>query len=385
MRTDRIFVLAFLTAALIALIPAGASAQTPVACTGVPLTDGANLRTAYNGLTGTATSPQAVSLAPCLYDLGTTTLTLSTFVDLVGVTRNDTIITSQVDRGTNPNQGTLTIPSGADVEVNSVTIRNTATECYAVRNASSEAVIADSILEAQCDEDAVALHTVGRIRGIDLVLRADVDGEEVISARPVALEDIAGDSVITDTLMISGGVACTGGFGAILDNGDAIFNNVSIDAECGQEVIGIEIKGGADPLIRNSTVVADSTNSFARGIDVLSGTANLPVVIDTEVSATASSTATGVRINVANSSIRLRNVNAEGVNATTRVGLEVAAGLATVDRSSLEGVANSVTVAVGAIANIAVSKLNGPRTVSGTVTCVGNYDGGYVAITSLTC
>ena len=69
------------------------------------------------GTGASSTSPYVVQPDPCLYDLGTSTLTVKNFVDLIGLGRNDTIITSQVDRGTSPNSGTITVPSGVDAEL----------------------------------------------------------------------------------------------------------------------------------------------------------------------------------------------------------------------------------------------------------------------------
>ena len=385
MQAHRTITLVLVTAALMTLSAAGAFAQTvvTVACSGNAVNDGIALRNAYNGIVGaSATSPYVVQPDPCLYDLGTTTLTIRNFIDLIGLGRNDTIITSQVDRGTSPNSGTITVPANVDAELANLTIRNEDTaQCYAVRNASPLFVMEDVILEATCKTDAVAFNTVSRARGIDLVLRANVIGEEVAFARAAAFEDVGGSSVISTTLMTATGFACTDGFGAILDRSDATLQNVNIFVEC-LNATGIDITGDSRPRVSNSTAfVAGIASGTAAGIDV-SGSRNVARIFDTrmEVDAGNSGTAYGARNNSSNSSLLLTDVNASALTGGTRIGLQVSAGLATADRSTLEGKTNSLAVSSGATARIGVSKLNGSRSISGTATCVGAYDGAYVAI-----
>ncbi len=385
MSTRRTFTLILVTAALVILPATGAFAQTVVnvACTGNAVNDGAALRTAYNGIVGaSATSPYVVQPDPCLYDLGTTTLTIRNFIDLIGLGRNDTIITSQVDRGTSPSSGTITVPAGVDAELANLTIRNEdTTDCYAVRNASALFVMEDVIAEAACLEDAVAFHTVGRARGIDLVLRAEVTGEEVPVARAAALEDVGGDSVISTTLMTASGAVCTDGFGAILDGSDATLQNVNIFVECG-DATGIDISGTSRPHVSNLKAFAAAIgNGTATGIYV-SGSNNVAKIDDArlEIDAGGNGIAYGARNNSSSSSLLLANVTAIAATGGTRTGLQASAGLITADRSTFEGATNSLNVSSGATARIGVSKLNGTRSISGSATCVGAYDGLYVAI-----
>ena len=383
MRTSRTLSLVLLTAALIALTSASAFAQTlvTVPCTGTPTTDGLALRTAYNGIVGnSATSPYVVRPDPCLYDLGTATLTIRNFIDLIGLGRNDTIITSQVDRLTTPNTGTITVPAGVDAELANLTIRNEDTnQGYGVRNASSNYVMEDVIVETASLTDAVALYTVGRVRGIDLVLRAQTVGEEVEVARAVALEDVAGDSVVSSTLMTASGLACTDGFGAILNGSDATLDEVNIFVSACLNATGIDISGGSRPGINNTKATATSSgNGLTVGVDV-SGASNVAQVGDTRL-LVSGGTAYGVRNTSSTSSVLLTNVFADAQTGLTTVGLQVSAGLATADRSSLAGSTNSLVVSAGATGNIGVSRLNGPRSITGTATCVGVYDGAYAPI-----
>ena len=383
MRTRPTVVLLLLAAVLVALPAASARATTIiVGCSGTPTTDGANLLSAYNGASGSATAPVVVQPSACLYDLGTSTLTMQSFVDLIGIGRNTTIITSQVDRTSSPNSGTITVPSGVDAEIANLTIRNEdTTACYAVRNASSDFVIQDSNLEATCGEDAVALYTVASVRGIGLVLLADASAEEADPVRAVALEDVGGDSVVSNTLMTSGGATANQVFGVILDGSDATLDDVSISAGGDVSATGFSISGGSTPAISNSKAFVTGGNSLGAGVDV-SGSSNVVLVSDTRlvIGAGSGGAAYGVRNQSSSSSIQLIDLNASAGSGSTQVGVQVSNGLVNVDRSSASGGTNSLVVSSGATARVGVSKLTGSRSISGTATCVGAYDGGYTAI-----
>lgn len=367
--------------ALVATLPSAAFGQVvSVTCTGTPTTDGSALLSAYSGASGTSSAPVVVQPDPCVYDIGTSTLTAKNFVDLIGLGRNDTIITSQVDRGTSPSSGTITVPSSVDAEFANLTIRNTATDCYAVRNASDLFVMDSVILEAECDDDTVALYTSGSVRVNDSVIRANAVGEE-IDGRAVGIEDDGGDSVITDTLITFQGSSCTNGFGAILDDADSTLLAVNVFGASCTNSTGFEILEGSFPIISNSTASVSASVS-AWGIDLggFFGVTTFARVNDTNLTASAGSgTAYGVRVLRSAYSIALTNVNAVALTGSGRTALQVSAGLATADRCTLDGT-NSLVVSSGATSNIGASKLAGTRSISGTATCVGAYDGSYTAI-----
>ena len=379
MNARRILILTVF-AALVAALPSVAFGQiVTVTCTGTPSTDGAALLTAYSGATGSSTAPVVVQPDPCLYDIGTSTLTAKNFVDLIGLGRNDTIITSQVDFSTLANSGTITVPASVDAEFANLTIRNTANECYVVRNASDLFVMDSVILEAECAEDAVGLFTVGAARLNDGVIRADANGEEV-DGRAVGIEDDGGDAVVTDTLITFEGSSCTNGFGAIVDAADSVFIGVNVFGSPCTNSTGFEIGDGSSPTINNSTATVTGSVS-ARGIDTTGFFGSiLARVNDTNLIASGGSGTTyGVRVLRNNHVVAMTNVTAFALNGSTRVGLQVTAGLATADRSTFDGT-SSLVVNSGATARIGVSKLQGTRTTTGTATCVGAYDGAYAAI-----
>ncbi|MCG8463011.1 MAG: hypothetical protein MI919_42545 [Holophagales bacterium] len=375
-----------LLAALLFALPSASFAMTEVQvpCTGVPVVDGASLLAAYNAIVGNAaTSPFVVRPDPCLYDLGAATLTLRDFIDLIGLGRNDTIITSQRDRAVIPNQGTITVPAGVDAEVANLTIRNTETrQGYAVRNASDLFVIADSILEVSSDTDAVALYTIATSRIDSVVMRADTVGQEVIAARSVGLEDIGGNSVVTNTLITAGGNACTEAFGIILDGSDATILTTNVIVTCPSST-GIRISGGSKPKISNSRIqVAANGPGTSVGIDV-AGFGDNALVTDTVVRANGQASSVGVRNNGAGSTLELSNVDARAEAGLAKVGLSAINGQCNVDRSTLEGVGlggNSLSVGPGGNVRVGVSKLSGPRLIGGPAVCVGAYDGAYLPI-----
>ncbi|MCG8462202.1 MAG: hypothetical protein MI919_38450, partial [Holophagales bacterium] len=281
-----------LFAALLLALPSGAFAQPTeiqVPCTGVPIADGTALRTAYTTIVGnTAASPFVVRPDPCLYDLGAATLTIRNFIDLIGLGRNDTIITSQVDPAVTPNNGTLTVPGGVDAEVANLTIRNDSTnnQGIALWNASNLFVTADSIYETSTLTDALAIHTTGSLRGDSLVLRALTVGEEVIAATSVGVEDVGGNSVWTNTLIIAGGPPCTSATGIVLDGSNATILTTNIIVDC-QTSTGIDIFGGSDPKISNNHINVEASGpGTALGINV-SGPGVVAVVTDTNVRANA--------------------------------------------------------------------------------------------------
>lgn len=375
--------LTFLFVAALVVLPAAQAqaATTIIGCTGTPTTDGNNLRTTYNGTAGSATAPSVIILSACVYDLGTNTLNLKSFVDLVGYDRNDAIVISQIDNGTSPNTGTITVGSGVDAEIANVTIRNDETSCYGVYNSSSLLVLDSVIVEATCEEDAVGVFTDGRIRINDSVIRADVDGEEVLTARAVGIEDDGGSSVVSDTLVSAFGAGCTSAFGALLDGASSIFDQVSLFVDCPGGATGIDLSGSsAVPQISNSKAIVDASSGDAVGVD-LAGTSNSIRLVDTWVEAdTGGSNAIGVRNTSSSSSLRLFNVTAFTFNATNTIGAQVSAGLLNSDRSTLSGSTNSFNVATGAQGKFGASKLVGTRGTAGTVACVASYDAAYAAV-----
>lgn len=384
MRACRVVPL-LLLAALVAFPAADADAQTRVvvSCTGVPLNDGANLLATYAAVPpASATNPYVVQAEPCLYDLGTSTLTLRSFVDLRGLGRNVTLITSSVD-SVATGFGTLHAAVGTDVEIANLTVRNEEVDnAYAVSNLSQLFVLEDVILEATGRLDSVALYTEGRARGIDLVLRAAAVGEEVISSRAVGLEDVGGDSVITDTLVSVGsfgGPAGTDVLGIVLDGSDATLETVTVLALGGLNNTGIQISNLSQPTITNSRVRIDGNNGLTVGV-LVDGDSNVVRLNDTRILAELGDSTTYGIFSNARSSVLLANVQSVARGGTTAIGLRAVDGLARVNRSTLEGDDNSLVVDAAATANVGVSHLIGARVITGTATCVGAYDGTFAAI-----
>lgn len=377
-RRNLVSLLALVFAALLVAVPSTAFGQTlvPVNCTGVPVNDGANLLAAYNGVVGAGpASPFVVQPEPCLYDLGNNPLVVKDFVDLIGLGRNDTIITSQVDRSVTPNTGTIVVPPGVDAELANLTLRNEDTlQGYVVFNESFLFVMEDVILEASSKQDAVALLTRSRARLIDGILRATVFGGASLSPRAVGLEDEGGSSVITDTLMTFAGSECNQGFGARIVEADTTLENVTIFGTC-FDATGILVSDDSFPTVNNSKATVSAQN-VALGLDV-PGTASQPRVNDTLLTASATDVANAVRMINTASFLRMANVTGEALDAATRVGLQATAGRVTADRSTFIGKNNSMVVGGSATVKIGVTKLDGPRLIVGGATCVGTYDGAY--------
>jgi hypothetical protein len=375
MRTRRTLAFVLAVAALVALPVLSAEATIIVGCTGTPATDGSNLISIYNG----ATAPEVVQPSPCDYDLGTSTLTLQDGVDLVGLSRNTTLIRSQNNTA---GQGTLTVPSNVDVEIRNLAIETDSQNAVAIDNSSSLLVIEDLNLTATGEENATAIFTDARMRGFDLVARADVDGEEVVSAIAIGIDDDS-DSVFSDTLVIAGGVACTAATGIVLDASDAALDEVSIFVSCGGDATGIDIAATSLPMIANSKVFATSTNGDAVGI-ASAGASNVIAVRDTLIDADGGVNSYGILKQGSSSSIQLTNVSAFARSASSNViGLQVSAGLANVNRSTLTGDstgASAYVVSSGALGRFGASRLLGNRGNAGSTVCVVSYDATYTEI-----
>ncbi|HMB52412.1 MAG TPA: hypothetical protein VKU40_03790, partial [Thermoanaerobaculia bacterium] len=279
MRTSRTLAFVLAIAALVALPALSAQATIIVGCTGTPTTDGSNLISIYNG----ATAPEVVQPSPCDYDLGTATLNMQTGVDLAGLSRNTTLIRSQNNTA---GQGTITVPSGADVEIRNLAIETDSVNAVAIDNSSALLVIEDVNLTATGEENATAIFTDARMRGFDVVAVADVDGEEVISAIATGIDDDS-DSVFSDTLVIAGGAACTEATGIAIDNSDTTLDEVSIFVSCGGDATGIDVvggSGGSQPLIANAKIFVSSNSADAVGIGT-SGSDNFTRVRDALIEA----------------------------------------------------------------------------------------------------
>ncbi|HMB53404.1 MAG TPA: hypothetical protein VKU40_08810, partial [Thermoanaerobaculia bacterium] len=220
--------------------------------------------------------------------------------------------------------------------------------------------------------------TDARMRGFDVVAVADVDGEEVISAIATGIDDDS-DSVFSDTLVIAGGAACTEATGIALDASDATLDEVSIFVACGGDATGIDVSAASLPLIANAKVFATSSSGDAVGIGS-SGTGNVISVRDTLIDADGGDNSYGILKQGSSSSIQLDNVTAVAQSASSNViGLQVSAGLANVNRSTLSGT-SAYVVDSGAFGRFGASRLLGSRGNAGNVVCVVSYNSSYVEI-----
>jgi len=378
MRTRRTLALLFVAAALVALPTVSAQAIVIVGCTGTPSTDGSNLLSIYSG----TSAPEVVQPSPCDYDLGTSTLTMKNGVDLVGLSRNTTLIRSQNNTA---GQGTITVPANTDVEIRNVNIQTDSTNAVGIDNSSSKLVIDADVIEAFGEENATAIFTDGRMRGLDLLLRVDVDGEEV-SGLGIGIDDDGSSSVFSQTLITVSGQVCEDGFGIVLDDSDANLEEVSIFVDC-QTAIGIDISGNSViPRLNNVDVFADGGSGGDTTGIVNTTTSSTVLLSDSRIEADGAGTTYGIHQNSSSSSFQLFNVTSIAGTGTTKTGLQHSAGLVNVDRSTLDGGSgNAFVVSSGATGRFGASKLIGSRGTAGTTTCVGDYDGSYAAIGSTTC
>jgi len=217
------------------------------------------------------------------------------------------------------------------------------------------------------------------MRAFDVVLRAEVDGEAVISAVAIGIDDDS-DSVFSDTLVIAGGVSCTDATGIAFNGSDATLDEVSIFVLCGGEAKGIDISGGSAPQITNAKVFVTSAFDDATGIES-SGTGNAIAVRDTVIEVDGDTNSYGLLKLGSSSSLSLSNVSANALAATSNVvGLQVDNGTITFNHSTLTGT-DAINFASGTSGSCFATQLNGNRINAGSASCLFCYSGNRMTTT----
>jgi len=268
--------------------------------------------------TPSASNPCLLKIMPGLYDLGSETLVMQSYVDIEGAGEIATTITSSVNSMPAPYNGTVNGANNAEIRL--LTINNTATtgSCAGMYNNSRSPRISN------------------------------------VTANAVGV----------------GGSSHHGMYNT--SNSSPIMTNITATASGAGNNYGINNTGSSSPTMTNVT-------ASARGADMNYGVANLgssgPVMNNIIASASGGTSNIGV-YNVHSSSPRLSNVIASGTGGIGGYGMRnfgTGANIS-IDRSTFEGSTNSIGNYAGWTLMVGASRLIGPKDALGTYVLSGVYE-----------
>jgi hypothetical protein len=343
--------------------------------------------------TPSATNPCLIKILPGIYNLGEGSLTMKPYVDIEGSGEDTTIITSAF--GNSSLAGVVNGASNAEIRL--LTVRNTDTSgtfvvaiannaqspkithvtaiaaggglnCSGVYNSASSPIMTHVTASARGGAEGTGVLNTGSSPVMSYVTASASDGTfsscgvcNMLSSSPIM-------SNVTATgthAHFSYGVSNT-------ESSSPVMSEVNATAVGGANAYGV-YNMDSSPIMDNVTANASSgTNVF--GVDNMNSS---PTMRNVAV------TATGVAVsNSGTSSPTLSNVTAisTGLNRTGMVNSSTSSATIVVDRSTFQGNGASVSNLSNVTLKIGASKLVGPVSNSGTITCANSYNGNYVAL-----
>jgi hypothetical protein len=284
-----------------------------------PLANGTALRNVLAGIDADFTNRYLIKLGPGIYALGATGLQMKEYVSIEGSGENATKITAAADGGSFPLTDATVI--GADhAELRFLTTENT-------------------------------------IIGVDF--------------KAAILNSSASPSLIHVTVTTSGG---SNNYGVYNYNSSPTMTNVTVLATGGTSNKGL-YNVTSSPAMTNVTTTASGGSDNVGLVNSVSS----PTM--TNVAASASGGPTNVGILNSVSSLTMTNVTASASGGTTNIGIQnLSSGTIRISHSVIKGT-TTISNPHGVTTYVGNTQLDGEAVSnSGTLTCVGAYNGNYVAL-----
>jgi hypothetical protein len=285
-----------------------------------PQNNGTALLNNLAGITGDANNPYLIKLGPCIYDIGTSSLQMKQYVDVEGSGENTTIITGNI-------LGLFSgVVQGANhAEIRFLTVRNTGGggTAIAIYNTSASPKITN--VTASCSGGSTLNHGVSN--------------------------SYSSPTMTNVTASASGGTWNHGVYNAY---SSPTMTNVTASASEGSEYnFGVYNDFSSSPTMTNVTASASGT-----------GGSNNHGVLNSSSSPT------------------MTNVTASGLGGTNQYGVySTNGGTIMIKNSVIIGSTNTIFNDTNTTTRAANTKLDGgPVNNTGTLTCMGAYDGNYVSL-----
>lgn len=314
--------------------------------------------------TPSSSNPCLLKIMPGIYDIGTGTVQMMSWVDIEGSGRNVTEITSA--SGYSTSNGTVNGASNS--ELRSLTVRNSGT---AVVNTSASPRLTDlSVIAVGGSSDPV----IGIQNSYSSPTMRDVvvvaSGGQVFGIINAQSSPVMKDVEVTATSS-GGGWNCTAITNS--DYSSPIMEDITVTSSGGTNTTGLYNRYYSSVVMKRSTIGASGV-SMSTGIAVEASTIALA---DVQSIASGGDDARGID-NTSGAVVTLTNVTAIGRDGTSN-NFGMTGGSGVVDRSTLEGASNSITTGASETFQVGASKLVGVAG-SGVFTCVLSYNGNYSAL-----
>lgn len=275
--------------------------------------------------TPSETNPCLMKILPGIYDLVEETLTMQQYVDIEGSGENVTILAGSASSGTRSTCGMVFGASNAEIRF--LTIRNTGTGLY----------------------------------------RAAMVNDGGASPR-----------VTNVTLIASGGGMSSEAHGVYNYTSSPTMNNVTATASGATYNYGVHNYSSSPTMIN---VAATASGSFSYG--VYNNNPSSPTM--NNVTATASGTSYSYGVYNYGSTPTMSNITATASGASTSIGIynNGGSGTVTIDHSRVRGSSYTIYLDGTITTRVGSSKLDGPVSFgNNNLTCVGAYNGNYVALST---
>jgi hypothetical protein len=341
-----------------------------------PATAGMALRNLVDGITdNSAYNPYLIKIGPGVYDLGATSLQMKEYVDIEGSGEKTTKITGAVTSASlPPTNGTVYGASNAELRF--ITVENTGGGGYSVALLNSS-VPSPSILHVTASATGGTSCNYGVYNYYSTSpVMTNVTASGTGGTNSYGVYNNSSSPVMTN-VTASGTGGTSGNYGVYnYYSPSPVMMNVTATASGGTSTYGVR-NNISSPVMTNVTTSGTGGTSGNYGVYTYSSS---PVMTNVTASATGGTNNRGV-LNDSSSAV-MTNVTASASGGTTSYGvLNNSSGTVKINHSVVKGTTNTISNGSGVTTRVGNTQLDGgPISNSGTLTCVGAYDGNYAPL-----
>lgn len=363
---------------------------------GSPTANGASLLAAIASITtASASNPWLVKVEPGIFDLGASTLTMKSYVDVEGSGRNGTVITSTAG-------WTVLANTGTSAELRDLTVKNTSSGmACGIYMVSSNFRLSRVSVDVDTGDQSVAMEVVnsspsltdisvkiktGRWGATGLAMWSSSSRVEQLTVKISSSNSdavgvsIGGSSSPSLNRLVVDMQSSLTAFGVVFQGGNPVVSNCQVRVSGGTTLnTGLFSKNAGTAHVRDCLVNVQGVE--ARGVDAQS-----PAVLEVR-SSTVWAVSTGRAWGLFNegAQISFSNSEAHGIGTTQGIGAFSINGtsVSQIESSTIEGSTYGASNwTSGDRIYLGTSKLLGSvqATTAGGYTCVGSYNGAYAAL-----
>jgi hypothetical protein len=333
-----------------------------------PQTNGTALLNNLAGIIADASNPYLIKLGPGIYDIGTSSLQMKPYVDVEGSGENTTIITGSIDSGSSG-----VVRGASNAEIRFLTVRNIGggSNAVAIYNTSASPKITNVTVSASDGTSNYGVYNGSSsptMTNVTVFVSGGESTEGVIN--------FSSSPWMTDVTVSASGE----GFNFAVDNysSSPTMTNVTASASGGELNVGVSNSSSSSPTMTN--VSASASGGSNTNVGVLNSSSS-PTMRNVTASASGGSIF-NVGVSNGSSSPTMTNVTASASGGNNSCGVNsVSSGTIMINNSVIKGSTNTIYNAANTTTLVGNTKLDGSSVAnSGALTCVGAYNGNYVAL-----